>query len=68
MKIHLKYEHGIDENAARELENLIKNNNDVILNYDTITCRYCRQIFPRNYFFLVEHLITHIFDVPLELK
>jgi len=69
MKIHLRNEHRIDENTARGHQKWIERSNDVIQIQDcTITCRHCQQVFPRNYFSLMKHLITHKVDVPLEFK
>jgi len=68
MKAHLR-KHGIDENTARDHQSWIMHSNDVIVNNDyTITCRHCRQVFRRNYFSLMKHLITHKINVPFEFK
>jgi len=73
MKTHLRSKHRIDENTARRHQKWIERSNDIILkhiilNDDTITCRHCFQVFPRNFFSLMKHLITHKVDVPLEFK
>jgi len=69
MKTHLRDEHRIDENIAREHKNWIENSNNVILERGCIiSCRHCQKCFTRNYFSLMKHLITHKVDVPLEFK
>jgi len=71
MTEHLKSFHKIDENTTKEDRDWILYSNHVILNEssDTMTCKYCIQVFQNNnYFNLMLHLInTHQIYVPFEI-
>jgi len=68
MKKHLQNIHKIDENTAQEHRNWISCCNHVTLNLvnNTMTCKYCNQVFQNNnYFNIMIHLTdTHQIDVP----
>jgi len=70
MRLHLRNEHGISRSTATERQDWIIKSNNVILNQNsTITCRHCYQVFPKNYVYLMNHLVTHDeVDVPLEFQ